>query len=1018
MSNNYHRINANLNDSLNHFEEVMALLGNNEAGQIDLEANAKLKERWFNTLNNAVNLSNFAKTHHRAQSPQVLAALEEVAKYTDVRRPFRLSVIGQKGVGKSALVNALLGASEVQYTPSEVAGKAVSGTRIRLMARNALNREDAPTSNWRVVFLTPRRLWEIGSHLLNVARINLPKAPIDLNNRDLVIRTLQEVLANTADKFSNNTSGFVGTTAQIQANNARETLAEMLKVYQRMKLQIPEDYLLDIDDANVDGPISPYIRQTDNNLYLIIDYVERYLEPEQAGLLDNRPIELEDVLGLDDPRDSFFALEAFKEAFAVIMVFKCDRGLNTESSSLLANLFSRNEETLATFGDYADLNKAIVVANQFDNVTANISGNSAANPLKGIEDIRRELSSYTLTPVPIYLTSAQMAQNARSILNGNNTRPSAAYRSYLDSLANLMQVLDARSETPDYLDFVLAKRAEIERLFNAPADSQEQAQLVLEMSGINRLKSKVQEALEASSILRGRVANAEYYFAQAVSETARCYARQMLQYKLDLSEFTQPPASLESRLFMKFQHEIRLAMEELHGQFKGSYFLTAQRYINGPMPAEIEKARNLFLNTIQWVIANDRQLIVTEQHISTGQTVTDAWRRVFENINDWLALEAGRQLRSVVGPILTDLDKLAGSMQKQLASLTISPLEDSFWVNYNNRLARLHERLQNQAEVLAIAYFTDNRFSVHDMQIIEKLHAGDGGHRREGVILLMQERVRSWFNNMWHLFTRIAMTQLDAFVGDMRHYILGLPADGSLQVGLELEGGPSRSQITPEESVLALLNSRYHSSESFRRQYAMREPTPAERLTLEIRDWLAVVPQSLDGLSQLSKALSMTTADAPEPANTSDGYNETDEISSEAMASDETVSNNQPIEVSIPNSPKASPVTYLRLPIESNHPYNNVTRQVWEITNPDPNATATRVHFSRVDLNAATDRLILQPLRQQQTQIITGQQIDFWSQTFPGRTIVVKFNADSRKPGWGFVLDAIETITVGEALKI
>lgn len=1027
MANNYsyRRVSESLAQSLNHFEEVNALFGDvsSEAGS-ENEANTRLKTRWQTVLTNGLELAEFTRDHHRVQSSPTLAALEELAKYADVRRPFRLSVIGQKGVGKSALVNALLGASDVQYTPSEVAGKAVSGTRIRLVSQNATN----PSQPWRVVFLTPRRLWEIGSHLLNVARVSLPKPPTDLNSREGVMQTLQEVLTATAASFQNSAVGQIGSTAQIQSANARSTLAEMLRVYEQQAGQgsLPSDYTLWLDDADVDGPISPYIRQAEDNLYLIIDYVERYLPSERAGFLANRPIELEDVLGLDDPRDSFFALEAFKEAFAVIMVFKCDRGLNTESSSLLANLFSRDENELSQFGDYADLNKAIVVANQFDNVTANIGGGSNANPLKGIEDIRRELSRYTRQPVPIYLTSAQMAQNARTVLQSSPARPSAAYRSYLDSLANLLQVLDERKVAPDYLDFILAKRAEIEGSDPETSGfgSLARARLVLEMSGLPRLEAKVQEALEASSILRGRVANAEYYYDKGIAETARCYARQMQQYKLSLAEFNQPPVSLESRLFSKFQYEMRLKLQELDSQFRGQYFMTAQRYIHGAMPAEVEQARALFLETIRWAFLKNQQLIQMEQHISTGQTVTDAWRKIFEDINDWLALEAGVQLRSSVGPILVEVDRLAASMQKQLAALTISPLEDSFWANYQQRLANLRQRLQTQAEMVSIAYFTDNRFSVYDLQIAERLHVGDGGKRREEVIRLMQERVLTWFNNMWHLATKMAMTELNAFVNEVRHYVLGLPAEGSLLVGLELMGGPGKGQLVPEESVTALLNYRYHASEGFRRQYAMREPSPAERLAMEIRDWFGLLHPPLDGPTELNKAVAMVGAGpsdlSSEKENESGQGDLEDEFGDAVKAEqsgEEQVGASQsafsmPIPVPTPN------LTRLRVPIESSHPYKSVVRQVWEISNPDPQATHTRVHFARIDLGSGTDRIVLQAVGPRQEQIIGGQHTDFWSNTFVGRTINVRFLADNQKPGWGFVLDCVESVTANQTVSV
>src|SRR5947209_11663695 len=120
----YQRITEALTYSRDHFEEAEALFNNEDTGQA--AQLALLKDRWQKVLAEGSEMSAWVKGHHRLYNDTVFAALEELAKYADVRRPFRLSVIGQKGVGKSALVNALLGATEFHYTPIEVAGKEVS----------------------------------------------------------------------------------------------------------------------------------------------------------------------------------------------------------------------------------------------------------------------------------------------------------------------------------------------------------------------------------------------------------------------------------------------------------------------------------------------------------------------------------------------------------------------------------------------------------------------------------------------------------------------------------------------------------------------------------------------------------------------------------------------------------------------------------------------------------------------------------------------------------------------------
>ncbi len=1107
-SSDYRRIADRLVYSRDNFQEVEYLFQSesfqppaqqDETGQLanDLQAalpaevsptqEAGLKQRWQTVLTQGSELAQWVQQHHRTQSTEVKAALEELVKYADVRRPFRLSVIGQKGVGKSALVNALLGASGVQYTPSEVAGKAVSGTRIRLIARptssiattsasrsnevvNTINPEKGLTDaeglpTWRIVFLTPRRLWEVGSFLLNVARLEIPAAPADRHRPEVVCQTLEQAMTTadvalqTTAEASRNPAAPLGSASQIQATSALDILSRMLAVYRRaiQSQQIPPNYVLGLDDPNVDGPVSPYLRQTEDDLYLIVDYVERYLAPEEAGFLAGRRIELEDVLGLDDPRDSFFALEAFREAFAVVMVFKCDRGLNTEASSLLQSLFSRNEQELARFGEPADLNKAILVANQFDSILANVAaggnkrvGQNTGNPLKGIEDIRRELSRYTRQPVPLYLTSASIAQVAQDAVtqfqaqaqthNGAietqgtgltvpvTLRTTPAYNYYLDGLANLLTGVEepvSGKPIPDYLDFIVSRRAEIETLAAqdkvGDRDIQtRRAQLILELSGLLRLSARVEEALESGSILRGRVANAEYYYTQALGETAKGYARQMGAYRLELADFSQPPASLESRLFARFQHETRQKLENLDEEFKKAWFELSRQYIYGPQPKEIEQLRRHFLDTIKRAISQNRQLIRVEEHISTGQFVTDAWRKVFEDLNDWLALEAGRQFRGLVGPLLVEIERLTAQMQQRLTLLAAtSTLDEAFWPKYRARLGQLRERLQTQAEVLAIGYYTDHRCSIYDPKIAETLHVGDAKRRREEVIWLLQAQVESWFNPMWQLLARVAMTDLNNFVAELRYRVLGLDATDSLLVGLELTK-PGSSQLSPDDSLYALLNQRYHQDEQFRRQYAMREPSPAERLTLEIRDWLALVYPPLDGLVELGKALTIVgsthypSQENDLPGEDNDNRGETGQSRSNGV--DHTTNREQGTVKEAntytdgqPSQPEG--YSRLRIPVESLHPFASTTRQFWDITNPDDGAEYTRLHFRRINLGAPGNpaSLTVEGLGHQRPQTITGQQLDYWTEPLPGRRITVRFIADQAQPDWGFALVGLDS---------
>jgi hypothetical protein len=282
---------------------------------------------------------------------------------------------------------------------------------------------------------------------------------------------------------------------------------------------------------------------------------------------------------------------------------------------------------------------------------------------------------------------------------------------------------------------------------------------------------------------------------------------------------------------------------------------------------------------------------------------------------------------------------------------------------------------------------------------------------------------------------------LDEFDQDeLRYYVLGLPAANSLLVGLEL-ARPGNAQLAPEDSLLSLLNLRYQTDEGFRRQYALREPTPAERLLLEIRGWLALVKEPLDALAELSKAVTISASTLPFDAEDA-GPHQTLASNSEATSNDNEAngakggeaapigprpgaggSGNWPsVEQSQPrsgNNPGQGEtfgrVSRLTIPVESPHPFPAVTRQYWEVANPDEEAPATRLHFSRIDLgnnSPSQARIVLESFGRKQTQVISAQQRDFWSDPLPGRSVTVRFLADNATPAWGFVLDALESVSL------
>ncbi len=97
--------------------------------------------------------------------------------------------------------------------------------------------------------------------------------------------------------------------------------------------------------------------------------------------------------------------------------------------------------------------------------------------------------------------------------------------------------------------------------------------------------------------------------------------------------------------------------------------------------------------------------------------------------------------------------------------------------------------------------------------------------------------------------------------------------------------------------------------------------------------------------------------------------------------------------------------------IESAHPYANDYNNTWTVTNLDGAATATRVHFSRLDLEDRVDFIIITDVFGNEFQRITGVYTDgLWTDLVIGRDVKVSLVTDSNVGKWGFAIDQVETV--------
>ena len=99
--------------------------------------------------------------------------------------------------------------------------------------------------------------------------------------------------------------------------------------------------------------------------------------------------------------------------------------------------------------------------------------------------------------------------------------------------------------------------------------------------------------------------------------------------------------------------------------------------------------------------------------------------------------------------------------------------------------------------------------------------------------------------------------------------------------------------------------------------------------------------------------------------------------------------------------------------LESPHPYTDNYNNTWQLINPDTNATASRIHFSRIETETGYDHVYVRDANNNQINIYDGTRSDQWSDPVPGRTVKVQLTSDGSVTAWGLCVDRIETVSGG-----
>lgn len=96
---------------------------------------------------------------------------------------------------------------------------------------------------------------------------------------------------------------------------------------------------------------------------------------------------------------------------------------------------------------------------------------------------------------------------------------------------------------------------------------------------------------------------------------------------------------------------------------------------------------------------------------------------------------------------------------------------------------------------------------------------------------------------------------------------------------------------------------------------------------------------------------------------------------------------------------------------ESAHPYASKFDDTWLLSNPDGQAGATRVQFSRIELEQNVDWLVIMDGKDAEMQRITGSFPDgLQTELVPGNLVKLRLITDGSVQKWGFAVSRLESL--------